>query len=57
MYALLQHSTVAPEVRWMGLKWLVFYIGPLDLIGMWFGEDQRANIVNTTCLKEIVLRF
>ena len=30
-----------------GLKWLVFYIGPLDLIGMWFSEDQRANIIKT----------
>jgi hypothetical protein len=28
----------------MGLKWLSFLIGPLDLIGIWFGEDQRANI-------------
>ena len=31
----------------MGLKWLIFLIGPLDLIGMWFGEDQRANILKT----------
>ena len=23
----------------MGLKWLVFLIKPLDLIGMWFNED------------------
>ena len=28
----------------MGLKWLVFLNEPLNLIGMWFGEHQRANI-------------
>ena len=26
-------------------KWLIFVIGPLDLIGMWFGEDERASII------------
>jgi hypothetical protein len=31
----------------MGLKWLIFLIRPLDLIGMWFSEDQRANIIKT----------
>jgi hypothetical protein len=31
----------------MGLKWLVPLIGPLDLIGMWFGEDQRTDIIIT----------
>ena len=31
----------------MGLKWLVFLIGPIDLIVMWFGEDQRANVRKT----------
>ena len=44
----------------MGLKWLVFLIGPLDLIGMWFSEDQRANTIKThvdTCLKEIGLHL
>ena len=34
-------------VRWVGLKWSIFLIGPLYLIGVWFGEDQRANIVKT----------
>ena len=29
----------------MGLKWLAFLIGPLYLVGMWFGEYQRANII------------
>ena len=42
-------------IRWMGLKWLVFLIKPLDLVGMWFGEDQRANITKTHTLKEIGL--
>jgi hypothetical protein len=36
----------------MGLKWLIFLIGHLYVIGMLFGEDQR---VNDTCLKEIRL--
>ena len=31
----------------MGLKWLVPLIGTLDVIGMWFGEDQRADIIKT----------
>jgi hypothetical protein len=35
----------------MGLKWLVFLNGPLDLIDMWFGEDQRAKHHKDTCLK------
>jgi hypothetical protein len=29
----------------MGPKWLIILIGPVELIGMWFGEDQGANIV------------
>ena len=36
----------------MNLKWLVFLIRHLYVIGMSFGEDQR---VNDTCLKEIIL--
>ena len=31
----------------MGLKWLVVLIGLVDVIGMWFGEEQRANIMKT----------
>jgi hypothetical protein len=31
----------------MGLKWLVFLNGTLDLIGKWSGEDQIANIIKT----------
>ena len=42
----------------MDLKWLVFLIGHLDLIGMWFNEDRRANIHSKdTCSEEIGLRF
>ena len=37
----------------MGLKWSVFLIGPIYLIGMWFGEDQRATYHKGTCIKEI----
>ena len=32
-------------------------MGPLYLIGMWFGEDQIENISNTHVLKKIGLRF
>ena len=31
----------------MDLKWLIFLIEFLYLIGMGFGEDQRANIIIT----------
>jgi hypothetical protein len=34
------------EGRWV-FKWLVFLIGDLDLIGMWFGEEQSVNIMKT----------
>ena len=37
----------------MDLKWLVSLIGLLDLIGMWFGEDQRANIIKTYVQKRL----
>ena len=40
----------------MDLKWLVFLIGPLDSIGMWFNEDQRSHH-NDMCLKDIGLRL
>ena len=36
----------------MGLKWLLFLIKPLDLIGMWFGDDQREHNIKSTCSKE-----
>jgi hypothetical protein len=41
----------------MGLKWLIFLIGPLGLSGMWFRENERANIFKDTCLEEIGLRL
>ena len=41
----------------MGLKWFSFLIGPPYLIGIWFGEDQRVNIIKYTCVKEIGLRL
>jgi hypothetical protein len=31
--------------------------GLFYLMGMWFGEDQRANIIMTHFLKEIGLRL
>ena len=38
--------------RW-SLKCLVFWTGPLYLIGMWFGKDQRANIMKTHNYKRL----
>ena len=32
-------------------------IGSLDLIGAWCGEDEIANIIKDTCLKEIGLHL
>ena len=37
------------DISFLGLKWLAFLI--LDLIGIWLGEDQRANIIKTDVLK------
>ena len=42
--------THSAKVDALGHKWLVFLIGPLDFIDMWFGEDQRANIKKDTRL-------
>ena len=40
----------------MGLIDSIF-IKPLDLIGMWFNEDQRANIIKTHVLKRLDYAF
>ena len=37
----------------MGLKSSLFLIGPLELIGLWFGEDQRADIINAHAEKRM----
>ena len=37
----------------MDLKWLIFLIGPLDLIGTKFNEDRRANIIKTHFQKRL----
>ena len=36
---------------------LTFLIGPLYLIGVWFGEDQKTKHHINTCLKEIGLHL
>lgn len=37
----------------MGLKWLIFLIGHLYLIGtMCFGDDQNSRHHTNTCLKD-----
>ena len=36
----------------MGLERHDFSISPLDLNGMWFSEDQRANILRTHIFKK-----
>ena len=46
------HSTNI--LMYMGLKWLLFLIGPLDLIGIWFREDQRTNITKTRVSRDWV---
>ena len=35
------------KVRYVGVIWLLFLIGPLYLNGMWLGEDQRTKTINT----------
>ena len=35
------------KVDALGLEWLLLIIGPVYSIGMWFGEDQRTNIIKT----------
>ena len=37
----------AKTPEFLRVKWLIFLIGPLDLIVMWFSEDQRPNIIKT----------
>ena len=29
------------------IRWLMFLIKPLDLIDIWFNEDQKDNIIKT----------
>jgi hypothetical protein len=38
---LLAHVWSGPKIG--GLKWLLYLIGRLYLIGMWFGEDRRGE--------------
>ena len=40
-------------VRWLSIKWLILLIKPLDLIDLWFEEDQRANTIKRHVLKDI----
>ena len=39
----------------MGVKWLIVLIGPPYLIGIWFIEDQRANIIKMHVYKRKIL--
>ena len=39
------------------LLWMLFLIGPLELISVWFSEDQRKNITKTHAQKEIGLHL
>ena len=39
----------------MDLKWLVVYMGRLDLIGMWFWGGSKSKHCKDTCFKEIGL--
>ena len=46
-------SSQDPSLRYAGVMRLLFLIGRLNLIGMWFGEDQRANIIKTHVSKRL----
>ena len=35
--------TILKNLRYVGVMRLLFLIGPLDLIGTWFGEDQKPT--------------
>ena len=48
------YSSLLSNYVWV-CKLLVFLIGLLCFIGMWFGEDQKSKHHKDTCLKEIVL--
>ena len=37
----------------MSLKWFVSLIKPLHLIDVWFGEEQRANIIKAHNYKNL----
>ena len=41
----------------MCLKWLVFLITPLDVLGMWFDECPRKKHHKVTCFEEIGLHL
>jgi hypothetical protein len=45
------------SVRYVGVIQLLFSIRPLDLIGMWFSEDQRANTIKTHVQKRLDYLF
>ena len=38
--------------RWVLSGWFPI-TGPLNLIGMWFGEDQKENIIKTHVEKRL----
>jgi hypothetical protein len=41
------------HIRQAGLKSLGFLTGPLYSTDMWFGQDQRANIIKTRVKKTV----
>ena len=41
-------------VRHVGVNWLLFLIGHLYVIGVWYSEDQRIKFTRTTrCVNQI----
>lgn len=45
------------DLRSGGVIRLLFVVGPLYLINVWFGEDQKNKHHEDTCVKKIGLRL
>ena len=53
-YELIIHAKAIPSkpcFRYAGVIWWLFLIGPVYLIGVWLGEDQRTNAITTHVVK------
>ena len=48
-------ASLSSHVRYVGVIWFLFLVGHLYLIGVWMGDDQRANVIKT-CVYFYVLK-